>query len=52
MRTNDEITSDHIEFLEAQVFTLELENKEKEERIAELEAYINLMQRDREFCLP
>lgn len=51
MRTNDEVTKDYIEFLEAQVFVLELDNQELKEENESLKVQLSQYQADREMVL-
>ena len=51
MRTNDEVTAEHIEMLEAQLLECEIENKLLKEELQAVKTQLNLMVADRTFLV-
>jgi len=51
MRANDEITKDHIEFIESQLLVLEVENEELKQTVKSLMVQLNQMVADRTFSI-
>jgi hypothetical protein len=51
VRTNDEVTAEHIEMLEAQLLELEVENKLLREELNAVRTQLNLMVADRTFLV-
>ncbi len=51
MRTNDEVTSDHIDFLEAELINSEVEIEELKGEIEGLRVELRRLMSDRNYCL-
>lgn len=51
MRVNDEITAEHIEFIESQLLVLEVENEELKQTVKSLMVQLQQYHADRTFAI-